>query len=157
VIPRVLLAALVAAVLTASLGAGTATAGDDRCHVATALGDRPHELDFRARCSFEMYTVRVSPADPAIVRAVRKDVQLRNPDPEDHFRCRRSDGKAKCSGRAGSGVRISGALRMHGRRCRTATRFDIFGGMDCDTPGVACPSIGYAASLRDPRPSGCGR
>ncbi|MEA2309097.1 MAG: hypothetical protein QOG41_1870 [Thermoleophilaceae bacterium] len=148
------------AVATAALAlpAGGAPAKEftPNCHVATALGQRPHELAFRVRCNFEMETVSVDPEDPALVRAVRKHPRLTHPDPEDHFRCWRRHNTARCAGKAGDGVTLAGALRMHGVRCATSTGFYIQGGVDCDPPAEACIAIGYFVEKRDPRPSGCG-
>ena len=126
------------------------------CHVATAIGERPHELAFRVRCNFEMNSVYVEPAAPALVRAVRHHPRLTHPDPEDHFRCWRKHNTARCAGKAGDGVTLAGALRMHGVRCATSTRFYVQGGVDCDPPADACIMIGYFTEARDPRPSGCG-
>jgi hypothetical protein len=155
---RVLAAALVAAAVAFAVPGGVAPAKEftPRCHVATAIGERPHELAFRARCNFEMDSVSVEPADPAIVRAVRHHPHLTNPDPEDHFRCWRKHNSARCAGKAGDGVTMAGALRMHGARCATATRFYVQGGVDCDPPAENCIAIGYFAEERDPKPSGCG-
>ena len=131
----------VLAASAAALLAGAAPAKDSQptCHGSTALGNRPHELAFRVSCNFEMESVDVQPADPAIVRAVRRHPRLRNPDPEDHFRCWRHGNAARCAGKAGSHVKLLGALRMHGDRCSTATKIGVSGGMDCEPPGTACP------------------
>jgi hypothetical protein len=126
------------------------------CHASTAIGERPHELAFRVACNFEMNSVDVYPSDPAIVRAVRHHPRLTNPDPEDHFRCWRRDNTARCAGKAGSHVQLSGAVRMHGDRCATATRVYVQGGVDCDPPAENCIAIGYFGEERDPKPSGCG-
>ena len=151
-------------IAAASAGAALALAGPAAtakeftpdCHGWTAIGERPHELAFRVRCNFEMNTVTVEPDAPAVVRAVRRHPRLRHPDPEDHFRCWRRDGRAQCAGKAGEGVTLLGALRMHGVRCGQGTDFYVQGGVDCDPPASACIAIGYAGTERDPRPSGCG-
>jgi hypothetical protein len=51
-------------------------------------------------------------------------------------------------------VKISGALRMRGRRCETRTYISVFGGDDCDDPDN-CNAVGHATWRTDPRPSGC--
>jgi hypothetical protein len=148
----------VATALAAALPGAAAPAKESgpRCRGSTAIGERPHELAFRVSCNFEMTSVDVYPAKPAIVRAVRHHPRLRHPDPEDHFRCWRHENSARCRGAAGSQVRLTGALRMHGDRCATKTAFIVSGGMDCDDPHYSCPAIGYIGQVRDPSPSGCG-
>jgi hypothetical protein len=155
---RATLVALGATAALAAAPAATAPAKDwePECHAATAITERPHGLVFRVSCNFEMTDVDVQPAKPAAVRAVRHNPRIRNPDPEDHFRCWRHDNRARCKGRAGSGARLRGVLRMDGDRCATATDVHVFGGVDCDNPDYACPRVGYAGHMRDPKPSGCG-
>jgi len=160
VIGRVACVALLAAAASMALGAGSAAAKSSApgCRASTRLGDRPHELIFRVHCDFEVTELWVEPEDPALVRAVRRHPRLRGGEAQDRFACRDRGNAARCSGSVGREVTIVGALRMHGDRCDTPTRFGIQGGMDCEDggPGTACPAIGYFAKLRDPEPSGCG-
>ena len=156
---RALLVVLAVGV-SVGLGAATAPASSSgpSCRASTKLGARPHELLFRVHCNFEVTYLEVAPEAPSVVRAVRRHPRLRGGESQDHFACRKADNAADCRGRTGSEVTIKGALRMHGDRCDTATRFGIQGGADCEDapPGTACPAIGYFAKLRDPEPSGCG-
>lgn len=156
--PRAAFIVLATAAALAALPGAAAPAKEwqPSCHGSTAIGERPHELAFRVSCNFEMTDVDVYPAEPAIVRAVRHNPRLRHPDPEDGFRCWRHENSARCRGKAGSQVRMTGALRMHGDRCATGTDIYVSGGMDCDDPDYSCPAIGYLGHLRDPQPAGCG-
>ena len=156
---RALLVVLLAPVAT-GIAAGTSSARSPgpSCRGSTKLGERQHELLFRVHCNFEVEDLRVEPESPALVRAVRRHTRLKGGESQDRFVCRKVENAVKCSGSVGHEVTIVGALRMHGDRCDTPTRFGIQGGMDCEDggPGTACPAIGYFAKLRDPEPSGCG-
>jgi hypothetical protein len=151
----IVLAALVGALV--ATGAAGAQSGTQRCRASTALGPNPHQLLFRAHCNFEVTDVYADPDAPATVVRVQRRTRLEHGDDEDHFRCRREDKGAHCSGTMGSEVTLVGSLRMRGNRCKTATLFGIQGGPECDSedPHVVCPAIGYFAKLRDRRPSGC--
>ena len=138
-------------------GAAPAGPGGPRCRASTALGDDPHELLFRVHCNFHVDMVEATPDKPAVVTRVERHPRLKHGDDEDHFRCLRDGDTARCKGTMGSEVTLVGSLRMHGNRCKTATNIGVGGGPECDSedPHVVCPAIGYAAKLRDPRPSGC--
>lgn len=149
---RLVLALVVVAAALATAASTGAKEYTPDCRAHTALAPQPHRLTFRIRCNFELNELGVNPT--AQVRKVRRKTTLKHPDPEDRMRCKRAGDDAGCSGRAGEGVTVIGTMRVHGARCSTSTRFDYFGGVDCDGP-QACIRIGYAGWTRDHKPTGC--
>ena len=124
---------------------------EPKCRATTAL-DAAQRLAFRVRCNFEATDISLATSAP--VHDVRRQLKVTRADPGDAFRCRQpSERRIKCRGRAGKGATVRGAFSVNVDPCAVSTRFEVFGGLDCD--GRLCPAIGFQVNKRDKQPAGC--
>jgi hypothetical protein len=165
---RCLLAALAASLVAVAGPAGSSAGATEHpsCSAVTttlahpdqgAQGPKRYNLAFRVRCNFHVLRLSLK-SSRSLLRILPSPV-LEHPDQGDSLSCKRRAPKgARCLGNVGENVRIVGELKVRGRPCAhplPRMRFRAFGGVDCDEPGIACPSIGYSAGRRVTHPRGC--
>jgi hypothetical protein len=155
-VPRALALLPIAAVLLAAPSvAGRSPDPDPFCSAVTKHQPAVRDVQFRIRCNY--LVDRLSIRSSRRIESVQRRPALRDPDPEDHFRCsRRSATLVRCYGETGENVRIDGSFGVRGDPCvELRARFRTSGGLDCDDPGKGCPAIGFAAHVETRHPRGC--
>lgn len=131
---------------------------EPRCRIASDAARECHRTRVHTRCNFAQTQIRVE-ARSVVYRLGRPT--LRGPvDEGDELRCpgfspeepRRS---ARCTGRAGRGVRVGMYLETRRLACEGPPTVRVSGGPDC-APDVVCPAIAFTVK-RDLEPvGGCG-
>ncbi len=137
-------------------GAPGADGFKPECAAVVQAVEGKRNVRYLVRCNFLVDALDIRSS--RVVSRVLRRPRLDNADVGDRLVCRRTGARqgVRCRGETGSGVRIRGAYAVNGDPCAgLKTRFAVSGGMDCDSPGFACPAIGYSGTLRRDQPRGC--